>query len=40
MKASLIVDPMDSKEFFTTSKNIWNEIKRQEEKLKSMVKPQ
>ncbi|MFB3884967.1 MAG: tripartite tricarboxylate transporter substrate binding protein [Thermodesulfobacteriota bacterium] len=39
-KASLIVDPIDSNRFFAVSTNIWNEIRGQAEKLKTMVKPQ
>lgn len=39
-KANVKVTARDSKEFCAISKNMWNEIKREEEKMKSMIKPQ
>ncbi len=38
-KASVKVNPKNSQEFFAISKNIWNEIKGQEQDLKLMMKP-
>lgn len=38
-RASVKVNPKNSQEFFSISKNIWNEIKGQEQDLKSMMKP-
>jgi len=38
-RANVKVNPKNSQEFFAISKNIWNEIKGQEENLKSMIKP-
>jgi len=39
-RASVVVSPKGSKESFTISENVWNEVKGQEAKLKSMIQTQ
>lgn len=39
-KADLIVAPRGAKEFFTISKNTWEEIKGQEAKFRAIIEPQ